>query len=462
MKYINPISPTKVLGPQLDVKQQSNKTLSGLIDQLQTGSTIKATVSEVTQDGDVIFTTNHGKFAMPNELNLHKGDNLIVKLSIEGEQLLGVVTTINNVETKSTEPLQLSFTKFHHSNYSVGERQEAPTQLDINMSDINTTQQTLRTKITYINLSNINKNSLIYKALSNIDTGSPMEFRVIQDLSLQTLSPYQITGEVIGEDGPTKQLIKTPFGIILTEGIALPIGKKLILEIKSVNNANVDNMTTMSNIEDFLFNFNKNWLILHDVVDAFKGTKSKGHKSDIHSTKATHYTDPDLLLTYIQPEDNETSAHETILKFLNSAKNKEIFKELSNNFIKLKDLFVINSHPEDYINWQAFFIPIWDGEKIVNNKAFIKRKPSEFIRFVIEISLEVFGEIQIDGLIKLGTDKIPINFDLTVRFKGLLDRQTQSKISKIFLLNQDLSAVRGTLNFEQVENFLVNPELENS
>ncbi len=459
MKYINPLPPTKVLGPQLDVRHQSNRTLSGLMGQLQTGSTIKATISEVTQDGDVIFTTNHGEFSMPNELNLYKGDKIIAKLSVVGDVLFGTITSINDAENTSTEPIQLSFTKTHTRTFSA---EAASTQLNINTGAIPAIQQALKTKITYINLSNINKNSLIYKMVGNIDIGSSIEFKVIQDSGTQALSPYQITGEVI-ENNDSAKLIKTPFGIVSTDNKELPIGKKLILEIKTINDVNVGSMTAKSNIEDFLFNFNKNWPLLQHILDTLKIPKNKSNKGDINHPSRTNPTpghNNPLLSSFILSDDSKTDIRERIFRFFISSTNKEAFKELSDNFIKLKELFASDIKPQDYNAWQAFFLPVWDGEKIVNNKVFIKRKPSEFIRFIIEISLEMFQKIQIDGLVTLGTNKIPISFDLIVRFKGVLDRKIQSKISEIFLLNQNLSAVRGTLNFEQVEEFIIKPELE--
>ena len=147
-----------------------------------------------------------------------------------------------------------------------------------------------------------------------------------------------------------------------------------------------------------------------------------------------------------------------IEKALENPQAKEAILKLAEDFNKIKELFSFGIKHEENNKWQNFFLPIYDGERITQNKVSVHRKPNQYIRFIVGLSFEAIGDIQLDGLIKLKPDtNIPENFDLTVRFKEKLNQAFQAEIFEIYKISQDISGIKGGLEFENVDEFLSEP-----
>jgi len=474
--------------------QQANISLGYFLTELQPGSVVQGSVSSIDEDGRAIISTKYGKFSIDNLFDLHKGDKISLTISTTEERLLSTITLINDLPSKSVEQVELQFTsKPSPTNVTQTANPKSPIQIDI--SNIPTTQHNLKATLNYLNLSNLNKNSIPYKIWSDVKSGSTVEFKVVKETN-EIFSPYQITGEIIEDSSDkTKQLIKTSFGILSTDNANIHVGKKLTLEIKSVNNIDVTTKLNILSISDFMFKLNNNWSALKQLSNIFVKLRPKSNKSEFAKINMD-----------IDDSDPVQNIKDMITKFMNPFINKQEIKTLSENLSKLKELYGMqppvesvfteetelgrakrtesinttlsedkidcSKHvykppvevelgkgainiKEDSNNWISFFIPIFDGEKIINNKILIRRRKDQILRFIIEMSLEQLGEIQIDGYVKLSVNNIPESFDLILKFKDSPNNMLQNKISEMFLLHQNLSGIRGSLNFKQVKDFKI-------
>ena len=109
-------------------------------------------------------------------------------------------------------------------------------------------------------------------------------------------------------------------------------------------------------------------------------------------------------------------------------------------------------------------VPIFDGEIIQHTKLFIRKSYKDGtgqIRFIVELTLESNGDIQLDGLVTLilGIDnrsKVK-KFDLVIRTLRALEQSLKSGIQEIFIDNQKIIGISGGVRFEQVDEFKVKP-----
>ena len=192
----------------------------------------------------------------------------------------------------------------------------------------------------------------------------------------------------------------------------------------------------MLSIGDFLFKLNDNWSALKQLLDSFIRFRAKNNG-------------------IVEDSKDISNSKELLKKLLDNPINKQEIRILSENLNKLKELYMMPyiNHDEEH-SWYSFFIPIFDGDKVINNKVYTQRTKNQILRFIIEINLEKFGEIQIDGYVKLNSNKIPESLDLIIRFKAFLNQELQGEICEMFTLYQNLSGIRGVLNFQQVQDFV--------
>ena len=145
--------------------------------------------------------------------------------------------------------------------------------------------------------------------------------------------------------------------------------------------------------------------------------------------------------------DKDKASINSIIKNLG---HHEEIRKLSSELMNLKELILPSIREgETPEKWQTVFIPFYNGRNVEDHEVKIQRSSEHFLRFMIDVNL-LDNPMQIDGLIKFENDnKTPRSFDLNVRSKKLLDPHIQSYITDIYLLNQNLSGVRGALAIEQ-------------
>lgn len=479
----------------VDVKKTSNKTLADLKGQLQTGSILSAVVSELSEEGDAIFTTTHGQLRAPYVEGFHKGDKVSLKLIFDEDHLSATITKINDRPNDSEEVIDLelykagsSVSKPESSTGSANKPEQVP-PTKISVRDLSPLKNAIQGELKYLNLTNINKHSVIYQLLQTAKANSKLEIKIITALTPSNLSTYQIDGEVISDPSQQRQLIKTAFGMILVEGEVLPVGKKVVIELVSIDSVKINNSNIKAIVSDLLFKLNNsaikdaiatisNFLrenIDESVVSAQKdlatdqAMESTTHQSQplvkeekqlaslttSYEKKETHIVDDKIKNRELVTQKNEEKDFRSALKALATTDGKNGMRELVNSYDKIKELFILKNSEENYsMKWQSFFIPIFTEEDQKRQKIYVQIQKNQQMRFVIDVKLKEFGGVQIEGIITIDLNtRTPEKFDLIVRYKDILGKKLHKQISEIFFINQNITGIRGGLNFELIQEF---------
>ncbi len=490
---------------KLDVKQNTDKTLTDLMRQLQSASTLKGSVVELTEEGDAIFTTNLGKFSLPNLFGLNKNDQIVLKNILENGKLSTQLVSVNDVRNEKTSQISLSFFVNSSPNSSAN---KFGSPIEVSINNNTNIAKTINGNLSYLNLVNLNKESLLFKLFENAQQNTKMEFKILKQEDIKSVNPYQVTAEIV-EEKNQQQTIKTSFGMIKIPATNMSLGSRFILEIKSLNNINVDNSPFKTIVESLLFKLNINWNSLNslffssDDIEFMQSALKNEHSNNFISKQLMQSPTPSstfnvksevLAATFndknnfneLQPfnpngknavqlqqqvnsadyRQNSKKLSSVNLSEANSRPNeeskkitpktiheKEVIRDLKNELINIKN----NLYPaikDEHNYWQQTFLPFPKNQEIEEKQIFFKRISKNTIRFIIETSLSEFGDVQFDGLVTLKDQDFVENFDLAVRFKNRIDKNLQSTISDIYLLNQNSTGIKGKLNFESVTDFI--------
>ncbi|MDP4709543.1 MAG: hypothetical protein NWS20_06065 [Rickettsiaceae bacterium] len=264
----------RVLSTPLDLKNNADKTLSEIFRQLQSGFILKGLVVGNTPKGEIIFHTSYGRFAAPNPLNLEKGDTINIKLSLGDKVVTGSIVAVNNKQVVLEESLKLDLVRQPHAPTENASNKSLDSPVSIrNASNV---PKSIIGEISYLNLSKINKASMLSTALSNntLPTGTkiPVSINIITN-DKPTANAFVVNGIVSGAAKlQGQQLIKTEFGIITTQSTNMPIGQRLSLELTSINNKTLGS-DLIKNITDFIFNINKEWLSVKNIGLSLQNNK---------------------------------------------------------------------------------------------------------------------------------------------------------------------------------------------
>ncbi|WPY00359.1 hypothetical protein Trichorick_00232 [Candidatus Trichorickettsia mobilis] len=479
----------KIAALALDTQASTNKTLTDLLNELQTGSILKGTVSEITKDGHAIFTTKIGKFIVENKNDLKGGDRIAVKvLQSDQPQLTCKLVSINNENTNNrAAKLELTLITRQTLNAEpphVHTYDSAPVNIQKPLSTLKSVQAV----VVYKNNSQLNKDSSLYDIFKNLEVGNVIECEVVHNTNLKSPSYHQITGTVTNNDNLSKQLIKTVFGILSIEAplTLLPIGKELHFAIKTINNIplNLEHIPIKSDVADFLFKLNHSLPVLeqlkevilklttinppqpinNNIVDLKATQTTYSENSLLLDTEASSNHKPSMTkdhnrqpynqqlndLTVIK--DTQQQSLQDIRELFKIINDKNQVKELAIDFEKIKSSLITERVDSDNLpQWCILYLPIIDNDQLKKHKIFFKRT-AQLVRFIVSVNAENIGELQLDGLLKIAANnkqKVE-SFDLIIRFKDLVNKQLQEDIGQIFLYGQGVSGIAGSLNFEAV------------
>jgi hypothetical protein len=115
-------------------------------------------------------------------------------------------------------------------------------------------------------------------------------------------------------------------------------------------------------------------------------------------------------------------------------------------------------------NWQLFYIPLMHEQEIHPVRMFVKKdreneeknkKKKTDTRFIIEVSLSVLGDIQIDGFVK--HKEKGLQFDLMLRTLQPLLPEDEKAIFEIYNNAAQIAGFTGSLNISAVKDFPVKP-----
>jgi hypothetical protein len=126
---------------------------------------------------------------------------------------------------------------------------------------------------------------------------------------------------------------------------------------------------------------------------------------------------------------------------------------LSQDFAHLHQL----AQDDPATDWRAFFLPIQTQDRVeqirmyLRNRRKRKKRDDNATRWIVEADLSQIGPIQIDGLLR------PKRVDLVLRTHSPLSDAMQRDIHAIFVGAAEASGFAGTLQFQAVPSFPIDP-----
>lgn len=141
--------------------------------------------------------------------------------------------------------------------------------------------------------------------------------------------------------------------------------------------------------------------------------------------------------------------------FLKNLSDMESVKKLATDLVSLKETFIsISAVAHDPDNWISVFIPLYNPKEVYEQEVQINYPRNNVMRFLINTNFEILGELQLDGLIKYNQSlEHPTSFDLIVRSKEKLDSNIQRNINRIYIANQEITGIKGMIQFDEDEEF---------
>lgn len=153
-----------------------------------------------------------------------------------------------------------------------------------------------------------------------------------------------------------------------------------------------------------------------------------------------------------------------VAQMLEDSGKGNLLHRLGTEFGSLKQAFTQTAGQ----NWQTLLFPVFDGHELQQARMFIKRdqeenkkdgkKRSGGTRVVVEVNLSRIGEVQLDGLYK--EQKNTRSFDLMVRSLRTLGKDVREQIAQIFRDSLLDSPIAGTVSFQAVQRFPLDPMQE--
>jgi len=149
-------------------------------------------------------------------------------------------------------------------------------------------------------------------------------------------------------------------------------------------------------------------------------------------------------------------------RWLEQNGHENLLKKAEGEFLSLARQFV-DVPPQ---SWQSLFFPIAVDGQLQQVRLFTKRDrkeqetgdekhSEEDTRFVLEMELTNLGQMQMDGFVRRNFDKT--QFDLIIRSHAPLSPEAQNDIMQIYNNTGELTGYSGSLNFQTVKDFPVNP-----
>jgi hypothetical protein len=407
-----------------------------ILRQFQTASTIKAVISEVTSDGNAIFTTAQGKFMLSApSLNLKQGDRLELVVSANQSKLQAVITTTNNTPINLT-PVELMIipesSPLDHRT-SVFETEVIKGGMPTNKSINNVTGETR-----YLNLSQINPKSALYQSISGLQKNDIVEFKVVNSSDIKLpLPPGQILAEVATNEGTTKQLLKTNFGVFVIDKTNFPEGKQIVVKIATINSAPPPIPNITAKVEDALFLLNNNWPIVESLIKLIAPTNKK--------SSTFNFSDEEHL-----SQAESFSSKRTIIELLLKNENHEVLSQLSKEFDEIRDLITVspNQNSNSLLLTAPINIKVKENDPDENPEIQIYSNGENQIRFLVDIVLEALGTIKMEGSIQFTSNHRIENFNLLVKTQNLLDQNIKNYITAIFSTNKNIAGIHGDIYFE--------------
>lgn len=296
----------------------------------------------------------------------------------------------------------------------------------------------------------------------------------------------QITATVISNDPNGEAIIQTPIGIIrLQTRTQLPIGSHATFEIAQIKTPELlesaTNVLTAANIAATpapLTQLARSAGALSNIFTLLSGLGTGDALSFINKNIPTigqpptvanaqaqqhNLLAPILIFTAaLRSGDFREWLGRGNAKWLEDNGHENLLKKAEGEFLSIARQFVDTPAR----SWQSLFFPVAVAGELQQTRLFVKRdrkqKESEGkltneenTRFVLEMDLSQLGEMQMDGFVRNNNNNL--QFDLIVRNYIPLSQEIQKDILNIYNNIGELTGYQGSLSFQTVKDFPVNP-----
>ncbi|MEK6745983.1 MAG: hypothetical protein AABY33_03015 [Pseudomonadota bacterium] len=298
----------------------------------------------------------------------------------------------------------------------------------------------------------------------------------------------QIVATVISNDPNGEAIVQTPLGIIrLQAGTQLPIGSHVTFEIAQIqtpeelaytNNQQLvtSNYTTPAPLTQLA----RTPGALSNIFTLISGLQTNDALNFINNNIPTITRPP------FGQNPNESTGQNNILtslfrfaatlksgdfrewlgrgntKWLEDNGHENLLKKAEGEFMSLARQFV-DVPPR---SWQSLFFPIAIAGELQQTRLFVKRDrkqkenngnvtSEENTRFVLEMDLSQLGEMQMDGFVRNHSNNV--QFDLIIRSLTKFSQEIENDILNIYNNIGELTGYKGSLSFQTVKEFTVNP-----
>lgn len=294
-------------------------------------------------------------------------------------------------------------------------------------------------------------------------------------------SGQTIIATVIANEPTGDVLLQSPAGIIrLPVSNAPPLNAQITLEITSLS-LPAAQLVPASSEPAALPELARHWNSLQQIFSLLAGNSSL----DFLEAKLPWIITPQgesrqslfspqnipsgimLFITALRGGDFRNWLGNDAVKWLEDNGHDTLLKKAEGEFSSLARQFTA---PPTQQPWQSLFFPIAVAGNVQQIKLFVKRdkdkkdgnqadRKSDDTRFIVEIDLTQLGEMQMDGFVRR-TEK-QTQFDLIIRSHMALETHVQQNILQIYNDTGELTGYKGSIVFQSVKEFPVNPMKEN-
>ena len=277
-------------------------------------------------------------------------------------------------------------------------------------------------------------------------------------------------GQVVEVDQGGNALVQTVFGIVrLPPGpVQLQEGDKVLWRLHGFTAAPPTARNTDPQAQ--LMGLAKNWDSLDDAVNLLAAAAS-GHDGIGPQSLLSHLPQPDgkmgaaiaFFVAALRRNEAQSWIGKNTVSHLIEAKRGDLIQSLEADFGLIREPLVNSPSPQ----WQALFFPVYVEQQLHQARLFIHRNPerengpgevtrSQDVRFVLELELPVWGDVQLCGLVRK-PEPGNVHFDLAIRSLAAVGKQHQQEIQGIFQQGAELTGYKGQLQFQQVREFQDSP-----
>lgn len=285
-----------------------------------------------------------------------------------------------------------------------------------------------------------------------------------------------ITAPVIGHEPTGEVLLQTPAGIVrLQPEAVVPPGSTITFEIAQIKTQSLPNI--LPNTPAPLTELAQQWGSLQQIFSLLSGRSTPSGLEALllpaagqmqfsaPAKEVTGKTISNGLLLFIAALRGGNFRDWIGLdnaSLLEERGDANIYKKAAAEFRELARQYT--EAPQGH--WQPLFFPVAVDGNLQQVRLYVKRdrrqggnprdrKQEEDTRFVIEVDLTQLGELQMDGFVR--KNEKDTQFDMIIRSLVPLSQEIQEDILRIYTNTGALTGYKGSLSFQSVREFPVNP-----